>query len=177
MIARLHAVAGQAEYVADSHRGAAQNIALDRDAVLVAAGDLHDGRITDARQERANRETRHVAVRAAAVGRVDRIDIAVENSCPFVHVLRVGGIRRREFGGDRKTARAQHPFEPSRGGMAGQDGQRIAGDRFVLESHGVPLGVPAGEPVADPVVTPFGPLPFSAFSRTTRNHDERPWER
>ncbi len=70
MIARLNSVAGQTEDVADSHRGAAQDVALNRDAILVAAGDLHDRRITDARQQRTDGETRHVAVRAAAVGRV-----------------------------------------------------------------------------------------------------------
>ena len=139
MIARLHPVAGQAQHVADAHGGAAQDVALNRDAVLVAAGDLHDGRVADARQQGAHRETRHVAVRAAAVGGIDRIDIAVENPRPLVHFLRVGGIRRRQLGGDREAARAQHALEAPRRGMPGQDGQRIARNRFVLELHGAPF--------------------------------------
>ena len=159
MIAGLHAVAGQAQDVADAHGGAAENVALNRDAVLVAAGDLHDGRIADARQQRAHGETRHVAVRAAAVGGVDRIDIAVENPRAFVHFLRVGGIRRRKFGGDREAAGAQHAFEASRRGMPGQDRQRIARDRFVFEFHAAPLRVPLFSP---------------AFSRATRSQEERP---
>ena len=66
MVARLHAVAGQAQHVAHAHRGAAEDVALDRDAVAVAAGDLHDRRVADARQQRADGEARHVAVGAAS---------------------------------------------------------------------------------------------------------------
>ena len=80
VVARLHAVAGQAQHVAHAHRRGAQDVALDRDAVAVAAGDLHDRRVADARQERADGEARHVAVGAAAVGRVDRVDVAVEDA-------------------------------------------------------------------------------------------------
>ena len=122
MIARLHAVAGQAQHVADAHRGAAQNVALDRDAILVAAGDLHDRRVADAGEQRAHREARHVAVGAAAVGGVDRIDVAVEHPRALVHILRIGGIRRRQLGGDREAARAQHALEAAGGGMPGRIG-------------------------------------------------------
>ena len=54
MIAGLHAIAGQAQHVADAHGGAAQDVALDRDAVPVAAGDLHDRRVADTRQQGAH---------------------------------------------------------------------------------------------------------------------------
>ena len=97
VIARLHAVAGQAQHVAHAHRGAAENVALDRDAILVAAGDLHDRRVADPGQQRADGEARHVAVRAAAVGRVDRIDVAVEHAGARVDILGIGRVRRREF--------------------------------------------------------------------------------
>jgi hypothetical protein len=43
MVAGLHPVAGQAQHVGHAHGRAAQDVALDRDAVLVAAGDLHHG--------------------------------------------------------------------------------------------------------------------------------------
>ena len=49
MVACLHAVARQAQHVADTHGGAAQDVALNGDAVLVAAGDLHYGCVTDTR--------------------------------------------------------------------------------------------------------------------------------
>ncbi len=153
MIAGLHAVAGQAQHVAHAHRGAAENIALNGDAILVAAGDLHDGCVTDACQQRAHRDTRHMAIGAAAVGGIDGIDVAVEHPRALVHIVRIRGIRRRKLGGDCKAAGAQHALESSRRGMSGQDRQRIAGNRFVLESHGSgPLGVV---------------LALSAFSRTT----------
>ena len=154
MIAGLHAVAGETQHVANAHRGAAQDIALNRNAILIPAGDLHHGRIADVSQQRADGETRHVAVRAAAVGGVDRVHVAVEDPRALVHIRRVGRIRRGELGGDRETTCAQHAFEAARRGMPGQDRQRIAGDRFVLESHGAPL-----------------------LSRTTLSHEERPCRR
>ena len=114
MIAGLHAVAGEAQHVAHAHRGAAQDVALDGDAVLVAAGDLHDGRIAHAREQRADREARHVAVGAAAVGGVDRIDVAVEHPRALVDILGIRRIRRRELGGDREAAGPQHALEAAR---------------------------------------------------------------
>ena len=88
MIARLHAVAGEAQQVAHSHGRAAENIALDGDAVPVAAGDLHHRRIADAGQQRTHREARHVAVGAAAVGGVDRVHMPVEDTRAPVNVFR-----------------------------------------------------------------------------------------
>ena len=139
VIARLHAVAREAQHVAHPHRGAAQDVALNRDAVLVAAGDLHDGRVPDSREQRANREARHVAIRSAPIGRVDRIDVAVENPRALVDVVRIRRIGRRELGGDREPAGPQHALEAAGRGMTGKDGQRIAGNRLVFESHGVAL--------------------------------------
>jgi hypothetical protein len=40
VVAALHAVAGEAEHVADAERRGAEHRALDGDAVRVAAGDL-----------------------------------------------------------------------------------------------------------------------------------------
>ena len=97
MIAGLHAVAGEAQQVAHAHRGAAEDVALDGDAVPVAAGDLHDRRIADARQQRAHGEARHVAVGAAAVGGVDGIDVAVEDARAPVDLFRIGRVGRREL--------------------------------------------------------------------------------
>ncbi len=179
MIARLHAVARQAQHVADAHGGAAQNIALNGDAVLVAAGDLHDGRVADARQQGADGQARHVAIRAAAVGGVDRIDVAVEHARPFVHILRIGRIRRRKLGGDGEAARAQHALETPRRGMAGQNRQRIARNRFVLELHGAPLAPPFAASFTVSWAACFGatfgaPPSSPVFSRVTRSHEERP---
>jgi len=98
-----------------------------------------------------------MTVRAAAVGRVDGIDIAVEYAGARVDVLRIRGIRGRKFGGDRKASRAQHAFESPWGSMARQNRQRVARDWFVLESHRGGF--------------------ISAFSRAIRSHEERPCSR
>ena len=177
MIPRLHAVARQAQHVADPHGGTAQNVALNRDAVLVAAGDLHDGRVADPGQQGADRQARHVAIRAAAVGGVDGIDVAVEHARPFVHILRVRRIRRRELGGDGEAAGAQHALEAPRRGMPGQDRQRIARNRFVLELHGAPLAPPLRHPSRFPgrlASARFRAPSSPVFSRVTRSHEERP---
>ena len=57
LVAALHPVAGQAQDVGDAHGGGAQHVALDRDPVLVAAGDLHDHGIAGAGQERRCRRS------------------------------------------------------------------------------------------------------------------------
>ena len=64
MVAALHAVAGQAQNVADAERRGAQHGALDGDAIVVAAGNLHHRGIADPRQQGANRDARHMAMRA-----------------------------------------------------------------------------------------------------------------
>ncbi len=157
MVAVAHTVAGEAQHVADAHRGAAEDVALDRDAVAVAAGDLHHGRVADAGQERADGEARHVAIGAAAVGGVDRVDVAVEHAGAAVDVFGIGGIRRVELGRHGEGAGAQHALEAAGRRVARQDRQRIAGHRLVFEDHCVP---PAGG--------------RADFSRATASHDERP---
>jgi hypothetical protein len=111
MIAGLHAVTRQAQHIADAHRCAAQDVALDRDAVPVATRNLHDGCVTDPRQQRADREARHVTVRAAAVRRIDRVDVAFEHARAAIDLFRIRRIRRRELGRDRERPRAQHALE------------------------------------------------------------------
>ena len=114
MVARLHAIARQAQQVADSHGGTAQDVALDGDAVLVPAGDLHHRCVAHPGEERAHGETRHVAVGATAVGGVDGVHLAVENAGAPVDVLRIGRVGRRELAGDRELSGAQYPLEASR---------------------------------------------------------------
>ena len=127
MVAALHAVARQAQDIAHLQRRGAQHVALDGDAVVVAAGNLHHRRIADARQQRADRDARHVAMRARAVGGVDAVDPALEDLRALVDVLRVRGIGRIEFGGDGELAAPEHPLKPPARGMAGQFDQRRAG--------------------------------------------------
>ena len=112
MIAALHAVARQAQDVADAKRGGSEHVPLDGDAVIVPAGNLHDRRIADPGQERADRDAGHVAVRAGAVCRVDAVDPALEDVGTLVNVVGIAGIGRVQFGGDGKLAPAQHALEP-----------------------------------------------------------------
>ena len=135
MVAAAHTVAGEAQHVADAHRGAAQDVALDRDPVAVAARDLHHGRVADARQQRADGEARHVAVGAAAVRCVDRVDVAVEHARAAIDVLGIGGIGRVELGGDGECSGAQHALEAAGRRVSRQDRQRIARHRLVVEVH------------------------------------------
>ena len=111
MVACLHAIARQAQHIADAHRGGTEDVALDTDAVPVTTRDLHDRRVARAGQERTHAHARHVTVGAAAVGRVDRIHIAVEDACAGVDLVRISGIGRCELGRHREAARAQHALE------------------------------------------------------------------
>ena len=65
----------------------AKDVALDADAIPIAAGNLHDRRIADSRQQRTHAHARHVAVRAAAIGGIDGIDVAIKNSRPSIDFI------------------------------------------------------------------------------------------
>ena len=157
MIAGLHTVPRQAENVTNAHRGPAENVALDGNAVLVAAGDLHHRGVADPRQEGADGEARHVAVGAAAVGGVDGIDITVEDTRAPVHLLGVRGVGRRHLRRHCELPGAQDALETPGGGVTRQDRQRIPGHRLVLEDqarsparsrcHAQPGGFPGQPPV------------------------------
>ena len=124
LVASLHAVAGQAEDVGDAHRGGAQHVALDGDAVAVAAGDLQHRRIAHAGQKRADADGRHVAVGARRIDGVDGVDPAVERRDAVVDVLRVGGVGRVQLGSNRELAAPQHALQPPARGMAGERVER-----------------------------------------------------
>ena len=111
MIPCLHAVATQAQYVGYAQSGRAQHIALNSETVAVATGDLHDSRITVALQKRAYGDAGHVAVRPRSIRGVDGIHISVENPRAGIHLFRIGGIRRREFGRYGKLTAGQQFFE------------------------------------------------------------------
>ncbi len=124
LVAALHAVAGEAEHVADAKRRRAEHVALDGDAVIVAAGDLHHRRIADAGEDRADRDARHVAMRARAVGGVDGVDPTLEIARPFLDLLDIGRIGRAELGGDGEFPAPEHPLQTSPRRMARQVDER-----------------------------------------------------
>jgi hypothetical protein len=85
---------GQAQHTGDADGGGAEHVALDRYPVPVTTRHLHNSRISSASQQSADRNTRHVAVCPGPVRRIDRIDIAIENTCSREDFLRIRRIRR-----------------------------------------------------------------------------------
>ncbi len=124
MVAALHAVAGEAEHVADAKRGGAEDRALDGDAVIVAAGDLQHRRIADAGQDGADGDARHVAMRPRAVGGVDAVDPALIGLGGLADFIGVGRVRRAELGGHGEFAAPEHALEPAARRVAGQVDER-----------------------------------------------------
>ena len=122
MVTGLHTVATQAQHVAHTHGRTAQNIALNGDAVFVAAGDLHHRCVSHTRQQGTYGQAGHMAVGAAAVGGVDGVHIAVKHFGAAVDLAGVGRIGRLQLAGDGKAATAQHALQAPRRGVAGQDG-------------------------------------------------------
>ncbi len=111
LVAGADVVAREAEHVVHAQRGCAQDVALDGDAVAVAAADLQDGFIAGAGQQRAAAQTAHVAVGAGTVGGVDGVAYLREHQRVAVDVFGVGAVGRVELGGDGEAAGAQDTFE------------------------------------------------------------------
>jgi hypothetical protein len=105
---------------------------LDGDAVLVAACDLHDRRIADARQQGADADRRHMAVSARRIDGVDAVDPAVEDRGALVDVLGIGAIGRVQLGGNGKFAAAEHTLQPTERGVAGKGIERQVGAKRVF---------------------------------------------
>ncbi len=148
LVARLHAVAGEAQDVVHAHRRRAEHVALDGDAVLVAAGDLHDRRIAHAGQQRADADRRHVAVGAGGIDGVDAVDPAVEDRARVRRRPRIGAVGRVELGRHREFAAPQHALQPAARGMAGQrierqvePGRILVGWMSIASWRRLPAGV------------------------------------
>ena len=78
LVAGLRVVAGEKEEVADAERRRAHHLALQRDAVLVAAGDLQDRLDAGAEEKARCGQRAHMRARAGAVGDIDRVGQALE---------------------------------------------------------------------------------------------------
>ncbi len=137
LIAGLHAVAGQAKDVGDAHGRGAEHVALDSDAISVAASRLHDDRVAHARQQRADADRGHVAVGARSVDSVDGVDPALKDGGSVVDILRVGGVGRVQLRRHCELAAPKHALEPPARRVAGQriERQVDAGRVFVAIGH------------------------------------------
>src|SRR5579875_430015 len=79
-----------------------------------------------------------MAVGTASVGCIDSVDTAIKDASTRIDLFGVGGIRRRELGGDGKAPRAKHAFEPPRRAVPGKDRERLPRLRLISEDHLAP---------------------------------------
>ena len=107
LVAGAGVVAADHQQVADAGGGGADKIALQSDAVAVAAGDLQDRLQPGLDQQRRRRQRRQMRPGAGAVGDVDGVGQALERGGLGQQLVAVGGNRRRHLGGDDKTPLTQ----------------------------------------------------------------------
>ena len=80
LIALGRIVAAQHQKVAHAERHRAQKVALQRDAIAIAAGELQDRLDALLDHDRGRRERAHMRVRTGAVGDVDRVGEAFQRA-------------------------------------------------------------------------------------------------
>jgi hypothetical protein len=151
VVAEPRVIAGHQEQIADAQRGGGQQIGLQRDAVAVAAGDLHDRFDARGQREEAPRPVGQPHVRALAVGDVDRVHPAPQRLNLAAHRLRVGSPRRADFGGHRRLPGFQAAAQR-------RPGQRRPGQRE--GHHGSTPGAPSPMADAAPVAHSPSSRPF-----------------
>ena len=131
LIAGFGVVAREHQDVTDAERGGAHQLALQRDAVLVAAGDLQNRLDAGVDEDYRGRQRGHMGAGAGTVGDIDRIGEAAQRGCLAQQVLRVAGDRRGHFRGHDEPARPQ-PF----GERSGEGGASIAHGKARFSSVG-----------------------------------------
>ncbi|OGA13231.1 MAG: hypothetical protein A3D95_05000 [Betaproteobacteria bacterium RIFCSPHIGHO2_12_FULL_69_13] len=111
-------VAAEHQHVADAERRGAQQVALQRDAVAVAAGHLQDRLDPGAREEIRADQAGQVCLRARAVGDVHRGRQPFQRCRAGDELGRVGRDGRSDFGGDDEVAAAQPRLQIAGCGVA-----------------------------------------------------------
>ena len=107
LIAGLWVVARQHQDVVNTERGCPHQFALERNAVLVAAGDLQDRLDAGVDQDRRSGERRHMRPRAGAISNINGVREAPQRNGLAQQVLRVAGDRRGDLCRHHKPARPQ----------------------------------------------------------------------
>ena len=120
LIAGARIVAAQHQEVADAERRRADQIALQREAVAVAAGQLQDRLDAVLVQDRRSGERAEMRARAGPVGDVDGVGDVLERHRLDQQLLRVARDRRRDLGRDDEAAGRECPFELAAGGLCGR---------------------------------------------------------
>ena len=113
LIAGARIVAAQHQQIAHADRRRAQQVALQRDAVAVAAGELEDRLDPCSTSSRRRGHRAEMRPRAGAVGDVDGVGQALERQRLGEQFVAVGGHRRRHFRGEHKAPGAQIVLETS----------------------------------------------------------------
>ncbi len=120
LIARARIVAAQHQKVADAERRRADQVALQREPVAVAAGQLQHRLDAVLVQDRRGGERTHMRARACTVGDVDGVGDILERQRLDQQFLRIARDRRRDFGRDDEPAGRERPLELAAGGLCGR---------------------------------------------------------
>ena len=104
LVAGRRIVAAQHQQIAHAGGGRGHQVALQGDAVAVAAGELKDRLDALGRQHGGGGDGGKMRAGAGAVGDVDRVGEAFERQRLGEQVGAVEGYRRRHFGGEHEAA-------------------------------------------------------------------------
>jgi hypothetical protein len=104
LIAGGRIVAAQQQEVPHPERGGAHQLALERNAVTVAAGQLEDRLDPGTDQQRRRRQGAHMGAGAGPIGDVDGIRQAAQRQRLCGEVIGIARHRRRHLGGDDESA-------------------------------------------------------------------------
>ena len=115
LIARARIVAAQHQKIAQAERSRAEQIALQREAIAVAAGELQHRLDAVALKDRGGCERAEMRTCAGAVGDVDRVGEVLQRQRLVEQILRVAGHRRRDFRRYDETAGMDRLFKLAAG--------------------------------------------------------------
>ena len=107
LIARLRIVPAQREHVPDAERRGAEQLALQRDPVAVAAGELQDRLDAVSHEKVRSGEAGHMRPGARSVGHVDRGREAAQRERPVDEFGGIARNRRCKLGGDHEAPATQ----------------------------------------------------------------------
>ena len=108
-----HVIARQARDVDDAVQGGAEDVGLQREAVLVAADDLQHRLDAEPLERDRDRDVGRVRVRRRVVGRVDRIHVLAQRLHVAAHLVEAAAVDHGELRRDDRprAVLAQRPEE------------------------------------------------------------------
>ena len=104
MVAELRVITGHDQDVPDPERGRPEQVGLQRDAITVPAGHLHDRLEPRAEDGEASGPAGQPHVGALIVGDVDRVHPGAQGRGGFGDLLGAGPAGRADLGGHREAA-------------------------------------------------------------------------